>query len=153
MSMQFKTSQMGLSKALDEVWLRLLLLGVRVFQALISIPIIGFASSIISDFNNQNLNLPSKATAVEAIACTSAVYIGLTFFPIFFGGPLFFLSVGIIDIAFVAVWAWSVAAWQDDGNSTCSTIHQKYFTDSGIDTYKTDCTLIKVMFAFLIINL
>jgi hypothetical protein len=152
--MQIKTRQMSFSKALDEVWLRFLLLGLRVVQALISIPIIGFAAGIIGDFNHQNLNVPNKATAVEAIACVSAVYVGLTFFPIFFGGPLFFLSVGVIDLALVAPWAWSVAAWQDDGNATCSRMRQKYFTANGMGmSYEMNCNMVRAMFAFLIINL
>jgi hypothetical protein len=49
--MQFKTRQMDLAKALDEVFLRLFLLGFRVLQALVSIPVIGFRRS-----NHQRLS-------------------------------------------------------------------------------------------------
>jgi hypothetical protein len=82
--MQFKTRQMDLAKALDEVFLRLFLLGLRVLQALVSIHIIGFGAAIISDFSDADLRLPSKAAAVEAVACVCVTYIGLTFLPIFF---------------------------------------------------------------------
>src|ERR1700733_9148133 len=112
--MQFKTRQMDLAKALDEVFLRLFHLGLRVLQALISIPVIGFGAAIISDFSDADLRLPSKATAAEAVACVCTVYIGLTFLPIFFGGLLFFSSLTILDALFTVAWITLTVVWDDD---------------------------------------
>jgi hypothetical protein len=88
---------MDLAKALDEVFLRLFFLGFRVLQALVSIPVIGFGAAITSDFSDADLRLPGKAAAGEAVACVCMMYIDLTFLPIFFGGPLFFSSLTVLD--------------------------------------------------------
>ena len=152
--MQFKTRQMDLAKALDEVFLRLFLLGVRALQALVSIPVIGFGAAITSDFSDADLNLPSKATAAEAVACACTAYIGLTFLPIFFGGPLFFSSLTVLDALFAAAWITLTAVWDDDARNTCTAFTTKYFSNMLQSTHsQTDCKLVKAMYAFIIINL
>jgi len=152
--MKFQTREMDLSKALDEVFLRLFLLGFRVLQALISIPIIGFAAAIINDFSNADIRVPRKPTAAEAVACFCTLYIGLTFLPIFFGGPLFFTSLTVLDGLLVAAWITLTAVWDCDGSGTCAAFETKYFFDMPRPAYsRTDCKLVKAMFAFMIVNL
>jgi len=152
--MQFKTRQMDLSKALNEVFLRLFLLGLRVLQALVSIPVIGLSAAIISNFSDADLRLPSKATAAEAVACVCTVYLGLTFLPIFFGGPLFFSSLTVLDALFTAAWIVLTVLWDGDGTNTCTAFTTKYFSNVLQPTHsQTDCKLAKAMYALIIINL
>ena len=151
--MQFKTRQMDLAKALDEVFLRLFLLGLRILQALVSIPIIGFGAAIISNFSDAGLRLPRKATAAEAVACVCTAYVGLTFLPIFFGGPLFFSSLTVVDALFTAAWITLTVAWDNDGRNTCAAFTTKYFSNTLQSTHShMDCRLMKAMYAFIIVN-
>jgi len=145
---------MDLTKALDEVFLRLLLLGLRIFQGLFSIPILAFAAALISDLSNQDFHIPSKAVAIEAVACVCVVYIALVFFPVFFGGPLFFTVVAVFDALFLTAWIVCVAVWECDGSNTCNAFEKKYFGRlTGPQFLSTDCKLVKAMFAFSIANL
>lgn len=149
---------MDFLKAIDEAFLRLFLLAIRILQALISIPIIGFVAAIINDFTNVDVRVPDKATAALAVACVCTVYTGLTFLPIFFGGPLFFTYCTVLDALFTAAWITLTTVWDCDGSNTCTAFEQKYF--SGIhlpqgvtSSFQGDCKLTKAMFAFMIINL
>jgi hypothetical protein len=152
--MQFRTRQMDLSKAFDEVFLRIFLLALRVLQALVSIPIIGFAAAIINDFSNAGLLVPRKATAAEAVACVCTLYVGLTFLPIFFGGPLFFTSLALLDALLAAAWITLTGFWDCDGSGTCAAFKTKYFFNMPRSDYsQTDCKLVKAMFALIIVNL
>jgi len=151
--MQFKTRQMDLAKALDEVFLRLFLLGLRILQALVSIPVIGLGAALISNFSDAGLRLPRKTTAAEAVACVCTVYIGLTFLPIFFGGPLFFSSLTVLDALFTAAWITLTVAWDSDGTNTCTAFTTKYFSNILQSTHsQTDCRLVKAMYALIIVN-
>jgi hypothetical protein len=151
--MQFKTRQMELSKALDEVFLRLFLLGLRILQALVSIPVIGLSAALISNFSDAGVRLPSKATAAEAIACVCTVYIGLTFLPVFFGGPLFFSSLTVLDALFTAAWITLTVVWDSDGSNTCTAFTTKYFSNIPQSAHsQTDCQLVKAMYALIIVN-
>jgi hypothetical protein len=152
--MQIKTRQLDMAKALDEVFLRLFLLGLRVLQALAAILIIAFGATIISDFSDSEVRLPTKATAAEAVACACAMYTGLTFLPIFFGGPLFFSSLTVLDALFTAAWITLTVVWDDDARDTCVAFKTKYFSNMQHSNHsRTDCKLVKAMYAFIIINL
>jgi hypothetical protein len=152
--MKFKTREMEFMKAFDEVLLRLSLIGLRVFQAVISIPVIGFVAAIISDFSKAEVNIPTKATAAVAVAYVCPVYSAVTILPIFFEGPLFFTSMAVLDVLFVAVWSTLVGLWDGDGTGTCHPFETKYFKELSKRSYfSTDCKLTKATFAFMIINL
>ncbi|KAL2436701.1 hypothetical protein ABEF95_013300 [Exophiala dermatitidis] len=152
--MRFKTRELELSKALDEVFLRLSLISLRVFELISSIPIIGFVAAIISGLSNADVDVPSKASAALAIACISTVYTGVTILPVFFGGPLFFTTMAVLDAGFVGAWSSLIGVWDNDGTGTCSSFENKYFGGLPRRSYfSTDCRLVKAMFAFMIINL
>lgn len=152
--MRIKTRELELSKALDETFLRLSLVSLRIFQLIISIPIIGFVAAIISGLSNADVDVPSKASAVIAIACVSTVYTGVTVLPVFFEGPLFFTMITLLDAGFVGAWSSLIGAWDSDGTGTCTAFRVKYFGDLPRRSYfLTDCRLVKAMFAFMIINL
>ena len=162
--MHFKLGTMDFSRAIDEVFLRFFLLALRIIQALVTLPIIGFAAAIINDFSSAGVGIPGKAGAAQAIACVCVAYTGLSFFPIFFEGLLFFTCSAVLDALFAAAWSTLTAVWDGDGNNTCATFRQKYFssvlstqgtTSAGLATssMNTDCQLTKAMFAFMIINM
>ncbi|EXJ87080.1 hypothetical protein A1O3_04038 [Capronia epimyces CBS 606.96] len=152
--MRIKTRELELSKALDEVFLRLSLISLRIFQLVISIPIIGFVAAIIGGLSNADVGVPSKASAAIAIACVSTVYTGLTVLPIFFEGPLYFTVMALLDAGMVAAWSSLIGVWDHDGTGTCTALESKYFGDLARRSYfRTDCRLVKAMFAFMIINL
>lgn len=152
--MHFKTRDLELSQALDEVFLRLSLMGLRIFQVVFSIPIIGFVAALMSGLSNADLAVPSKASAAIAIACICTVYAGATLLPIVFEGPMFFLIVSVFDVLFVAAWSSLIGVWECDGAGTCSAFETKYFGAQHRKPYfATDCRLVKAMFAFMIILL
>ncbi|EXJ88279.1 hypothetical protein A1O1_05209 [Capronia coronata CBS 617.96] len=152
--MRIKTRELELSKALDEVFLRLSLIDLRIFQLVISIPIIGFVAAIISGLSNADVDVPSKASAAIAIACVSTVYAGVTVLPVFFEGPLYFTMMALLDAGFVGAWSSLIGVWDNDGTGTCTAFESRYFGDQPRRAYfKTDCKLVKAMFAFMIINL
>lgn len=152
--MKFKTRELELTKALDEVFLRLSLIGLRLAQLVWSIPIIGFVAAIISGLSNADVGVPGKATAAITVACVATVYAGVTVLPIFFEGPLFFTVTALLDALFVAAWAILVGYWNDDGTGTCKAFESRYFGELPRRSYfSTDCRLVKAMFAFMIINL
>jgi hypothetical protein len=152
--MQFRTRQMSLAGALDEVFLRLFFLGVRALQALIVIPLIGFAAALVNDFSRTDLRIPSKTSAVVGVASTCAAYVIITTLPIVIGGPVFFTATTILDGLFAAAWISLVVVWNGDGSDTCIALERKYFGGTSQKGYfSTDCHLVKAMFAFLIISL
>lgn len=152
--MQFRTRQLSLAGALDEVFLRLFFLCLRALQALIAIPLIGFAAALVNDFSRTDLHIPSKTDAVVGVASTCAAYVMITTLPIVIGGPLFFASTTILDGLFVAAWISLVVVWNDDGSDSCTALKRKYFGGMSQKGYfNTDCHLVKAMFAFLIISL
>ena len=153
--MKFKTRDLELSKAIDEVFLRIFLIALRISQVVISIPIIGFVAAIISGFSNAEIKVPEKATAAMAIACVCTVYAGITILPVFFEGPLFFTMMAILDALFIGAWGSLVGVWDCDGTGTCNAFETKYFStqQSTKGYFSTDCKLVKAMFAFMIINL
>jgi len=152
--MRFKTRDLELSQALDEVFLRLSLMGLRVFQVAFSVPIIGFVAALISGLSNAGLDVPSRASAAIAIACVCAVYASVTLLPIVFEGPLFFLIASIFDLLFIAAWSSLIGVWACDGTATCTTFKAKYFGARPQKPYfSTDCRLVKAMFAFMVILL
>jgi hypothetical protein len=105
MKFKIKTRELELTKALDEAFLRLCLMALRVCQVVFSIPIIGFAAAFTSALSNEDQNVPSKLSAALAIASVCTLYTGLTFLPVIFEGPLFFTIVAIFDALFVAAWS------------------------------------------------
>ncbi|KIX02913.1 uncharacterized protein Z518_08856 [Rhinocladiella mackenziei CBS 650.93] len=152
--MRFKTRELELSKALDEVFLRLFLIGLRVFEIVVSIPLIGFVAAIISDFSKAEIDYPAKAVAAISISCVCTVYAAITILPIFFEGPMFFTMMAILDALFVAAWSSLIGVWDRDGTGICHAFESKYFGTRPWKSYfSTDCKLVKVMFAFMIINL
>lgn len=153
--MHFKTQQMELTRALDEVPLRLFLVILRVIQAFMTTPILGFAATLVNDFSTvDELRIPGKATAALAIACVCIVYVVVSFLPILFEGVRFFTTLTLMDGLFAAGWIALVAVWESDGSSSCSAFRQKYFDSLQHAPYfDTDCKLAKALFAFLIINL
>ncbi|KAK6366266.1 uncharacterized protein PV06_00747 [Exophiala oligosperma] len=154
MKFRIRTRELELSKALDEVFLRLFLMAMRLFQVVCSIPIIGFAAAFISALSSEDQNVPSKLSAALAIACVCTVYTGLTLLPIIFGGPVFFTVAAVFDGLFVAAWSSLIGVWDNDGTATCHAFINKYFDSRPQKSYfSTDCKLVKAMFAFLIINL
>jgi hypothetical protein len=152
--MRFKTREMEFMKAFEEVLLQLCQIGLRVFQAVILIPVIGFVAAMISDFSKAEMNIPTKATAAVAVACVCTAYSAITILPIFFEGPLFFTSVAVLDVLFVTAWSTLVGLWDGDGTGTCHAFETKYFGELSKRSYfSTDCQLMKATFAFMIINL
>lgn len=152
--MKFKTRELELPKAIDEVFLRLALIGLRVLQLVWSIPIIGFIAAIISGLSNADVTVPAKAVAAIAIACACVVYVGVAILPVFFEGPIFFTTTAVLDALFVAAWAALIGVWNRDGTGTCRAFVARYFHDKPTKSYfATDCSLVKAMFAFMIINL
>jgi len=130
------------------------LLGLRILQSVITIPIIGFAAAILDDFSNASIHIPGKATAAEAVACVCIVYVALSFLPIFFEGALFFTTCMILDALFLAGWITLTAVWDSDGTGSCVAFNQKYFNIHPPLSYdRTDCRVVKAMYAFMIINL
>lgn len=154
MKLRIKTRELELSQALDEVFLRLFLIGLRVFQTVFSIPMIGFAAAFINGLSNEEQAVPSKATAALAIACVCTAYAGVTVLPIIFEGPLFFTITAVFDALFVAAWSSLIGVWDSDGTGTCNAFVNKYFDGRPLKaSFSTDCRLVKAMFAFMIINL
>ncbi|KAK7888229.1 hypothetical protein LTR67_009106 [Exophiala xenobiotica] len=154
MKFKIKTRELELTKALDEAFLRLCLMGLRVCQVVFSIPIIGFAAAFTSALSNEDQNVPSKLSAALAIASVCTLYTGLTFLPVIFEGPLFFTIVAIFDALFVAAWSSLIGIWDNDGTGTCNAFINKYFDARPRKSYfSTDCSLVKAMFAFMVINL
>jgi hypothetical protein len=151
--MKFKTRELELSKAFDEVFLRLFLIGSRVLQIVISIPIIGFVAAVISGFSNAEIDVPSKATGALAVACVCTVYAGVTMLPVFFEGPMFFTMIAALDALFLAGWATLVGVWDCSATGSCRAFIAEYF-DSLPErpSFTTDCKLTKAMFAFMIVN-
>ncbi|KIW20151.1 hypothetical protein PV08_00726 [Exophiala spinifera] len=153
MKFRIRTRELELSKALDEVFLRLFLIATRIIEVVCSIPIIGFAAAFISTLSSEDQNVPSKLSAALAIACVCTVYTGLTLLPIIFGGPVFFTVAAVFDGLFVAAWSSLIGVWDNDGTATCHAFIKKYFDTRPQKSYfSTDCKLVKAMFAFMIIN-
>ncbi|KEF59317.1 uncharacterized protein A1O9_04161 [Exophiala aquamarina CBS 119918] len=151
--MKFKTRELELSRAFDEVFLRLFLIASRVLQIVISIPIIGFVAALISGFSNAELDVPSKASGALAVASLCTVYSGVTILPIFFEGPMFFTTIAGLDTLFLAAWATLVGVWDHSATSSCRAFIAEYF-DSQPErhSFTTNCKLTKAMFAFIIVN-
>lgn len=152
--MRFKTRELDLSKAIDETFLRLGLIGLRILETTWSICIIGFIAAVISGLSNADSDVPRKATATIVIACLCTVYAGASILPIFFGGPLFFTVCTILDILFLAAWATLIGLWDHDGTGSCRAFETRYFGGQPHKGYfETDCKLVKALFAFTIVNL
>jgi len=151
--MKFKTKELELSKAFDEVFLRLFLIASRVVQIVVSIPIIGFAAALISAFSNEELDVPSKASGALAVACLCTVYSVVTILPVFFEGPMFFTTIAGLDGLFLAAWATLVGVWDCSATGSCRAFIAEYFnTHPERHSFTTDCKLTKAMFAFMIVN-
>lgn len=152
--MKFKTRELELTKALDEVFLRLFLLGARVSQVIITIPIIGLGAALISSFSNAEVDVPSKATGALAVACVCAVYSGITMLPVFFEGPKFFTTIAALDALLVVGWAALVGVWDCSATGTCHAFIVEYFgSQAEKPSFRTDCRLAKAAFALMIVNL
>jgi len=137
MKLRIRTRDLELPQALDEVFLRIFLLGLRICQTVFSLPMIGFAAAFISDLSSEEQGVPSKVTAALATE-----------------GLIFFTITAIIDVLFVAAWSSLIGVWDSDGTGTCSAFIAKYFDGRPQKSYFiTDCRLVKAMFAFMIIHL
>ncbi|RMZ75264.1 hypothetical protein DV737_g5383, partial [Chaetothyriales sp. CBS 132003] len=152
--MYFDVTDMSFLQALDEIFLRIFLLCLRGVQMLISLALIGLASSLISDFNGAKLALPGKLYASEAIACVCAPYAFFSFAPIFFEGSFFFTTLTFLDLLFTGAWIGLTVVWNHDATDTCSVFDDKY---AGLRVFKNssncDCRIAKALFAFIITNL
>ncbi|KAI1626842.1 hypothetical protein EDD37DRAFT_646540 [Exophiala viscosa] len=154
MTFRIRTRDLELSQALDEAFLRIFLLGLRICQTVFSLPMIGFAAAFISGLSSEEQGVPSKVTAALAIATVCAIYAGVTLLPIIFEGLIFFTVTAIFDVLFVAAWSSLIGVWNSDGTGTCNAFITKYFDGRPQKSYfMTDCRLVKAMFAFMIINL
>lgn len=152
--MRFKTRELDLSRAIDETFLRLALIALRILQGVWSICMIGFIAAVISGLSSADDAVPRKATATIVIACICTVYAGITILPMFFGGALFFTVSAALDILFLAAWATLTGLWDRDGTGSCRAFATRYFGDQPHKGYfSTDCKLVKAFFAFMIINL
>lgn len=151
--MKFKTRELELSQALDEVFLRLSLIAARAVQIAISIPIIGLVAAVISSFSNAEVNVPSKATGALAVACFCALYSIVTVLPVFFEGPRFFTTLVALDALFLAGWATLVGVWDCSATGSCRAFIAEYFaTQTERASFRTDCRLIKATFALMIVD-
>ncbi|KAI1617707.1 hypothetical protein EDD36DRAFT_9910 [Exophiala viscosa] len=154
MTFRIRTRDLELSQALDEAFLRIFLLGLRICQTVFSLPMIGFAAAFISGLSSEEQGVPSKVTAALAIATVCTIYAGVTLLPIIFEGLIFFTVTAIFDVLFVAAWSSLTSVWNSDGTGTCNAFITKYFDGRPQKSYfMTDCRLVKAMFAFMIINL
>ncbi|OAL27626.1 hypothetical protein AYO20_09699 [Fonsecaea nubica] len=152
--MKFRTRELDLSRALDETFLRIAEIGLRVLEGVWSIIIIGFMAAVMSGLADADADVPRKATATVVIACICTVYAGITILPMFFGGALFFSVSAVFDILFVAAWATLIGLWDGDATDSCRTFKTKYFDGRPPRSlFDTDCKLVKAMFAFMIVNL
>jgi hypothetical protein len=154
MNLHFRTRDLELGQALDEVFLRLALMGLRVLQGLLCVPMVGFVAALISGLSNADEAIPSKASAALAVACVGTLYVAATLLPVVFGGPLFFTVAAIIDVLFVAAWSSLIGVWEADATGTCKAFESKYFDHKPWKSYyATDCSLVKAAFAFMVVNL
>jgi MFS family permease len=152
--MIFTTQKMDLLQAIDEVFLRLLLLGLRILQAICVIPLIGLSSTIISDFYNANIDVPAKANAAVAIAGVCTFYVVISFFPIFFEGARFFTTIAILDVLFMGAFIGLTVKWNDDGTNSCNAFANKYFPDRTLTSRcNLDCKVTRALFAFLVASM
>lgn len=152
--MRFRTRELDLSRAIDETFLRLGLIGLRILEGIWSVCMIGFIAAVISGLANADADVPRKATATIVIACLCSVYAGISILPIFFGGALFFTVSAVLDLLFLAAWATLIGLWDHDGTESCHAFERKYFGQQPHKGYfSTDCKLVKAMFAFMIMNL
>lgn len=143
-----------MSRAIDETFLRLGLIGLRILETTWSICMIGFIAAVISGLSSADAHVPGKATATIVIACLCTVYAGGSILPIFFGGPLFFTVSAILDVSFLAAWATLIGLWERDGTASCRAFEKRYFGGQPHKGYfETDCKLVKALFAFAIVNL
>jgi hypothetical protein len=152
--MYFDVSDMDFSRAIDEIFLRLLLLGLRLLQLLVAFPIIGLAATLVSDFAGAGIDTPSKVYATLAIACVCAGYTVVTFGPIFFEGRIFFTTMTVFDVLLMGALIGLTVEWNSDATSACSTFGRKH---NGLYGFRhgnqTDCRVMKATFAFLIASL
>ncbi|KIW23112.1 uncharacterized protein PV07_11338 [Cladophialophora immunda] len=152
--MRFRTRELDLVRALDETFLRIAEIGLRVLEGAWSIIIIGFVAAVMSGLSDADADVPRKATATVVIACICTVYSGITILPMFFGGALFFSVSLVFDILFVAAWATLIGLWDGDATDSCRAFKTKYFDGQPSKAhFQTDCELVKAMFAFMIVNL
>ncbi|OAL25121.1 hypothetical protein AYO22_04998 [Fonsecaea multimorphosa] len=152
--MKFRTRELDLVRALDETFLRIAEIGLRVLEGAWSIVIIGFVAAVMSGLSDADSDVPRKATATVIIACICTVYSGITILPMFFGGAMFFSVSFAFDILFVAAWASLIGLWDGDATDSCRAFKTKYFGGQPSKShFQTDCELVKAMFAFMIVNL
>ncbi|EXJ74080.1 uncharacterized protein A1O5_02374 [Cladophialophora psammophila CBS 110553] len=152
--MRFRTRELDLVRAIDETFLRIAEIGLRVLEGVWSIIIIGFVAAVMNGLSNADADVPRKATATVVIASICTVYSGVTILPMFFGGALFFSLSLVFDILFIAAWATLIGLWDSDATDSCRHFKTKYFDAKPSKGYfQTDCELVKAMFAFMIVNL
>jgi len=141
---------MGFLRVLDEVFLRLFLLALRVFQGLITVPTIGLAAAVINDFSSADIQIPRKITAAEAVACVALLYELFTFLPVIWEGTTFFSFLAILDFLLAAAWATMTGVLDNDATDTCSQFTIKYFNKP---SQSPDCNIVTAMYAFCIVTL
>ena len=152
--MYFNVSNMDFSRAMDEVFLRLLLIFLRVIQFLISIIVISLSATLVSDFNGAGITNSHTLYATLAISCVCAAYSAVSLGPVVFEGGLFFTTLTVFDVLLMGAFIGLTVKWEHDATSTCSAFGDKY---AGLYAFRhghqTDCRIVKALYAFTITSL
>ncbi|KIV85387.1 hypothetical protein PV11_01085 [Exophiala sideris] len=105
MKLDIRREILELPRSLDEVFLRIFLLGLRICQTGFPLPMIGFAAAFISGLSSEEK--------------------GVTLLPIICEGLIFFTITAIFDVFFGAAYSSLTGVWNSDGTGTCNAFIDK----------------------------